>query len=301
MHRMYRAETESGAYAVKILNPEVMSRPDSMANYARAEAIEALLEANSFPAAYALTINGRKMQEISGHYLYIFPWLNAKTVLWHDIKETHCRAAGNLLGRLHKIALSAEKTQAPVLDMDIPGLIETAKLPCPDLHAALIENKALLETALLKYNAAAENLPACAAITNGDMDCKNVMWDENGPTMIDLECLDRGNPVSDLIILSLSWAGGDICQIAPAKLDAFLSAYSETCTLPDIPLEKFCTLGYSWLNWLNYNVKRAAGVVATDPDEIKLGLDESMRTILRINHIYNMKETLLPIFSKWSK
>ena len=37
-HRMFRVETEKGTYAVKLLNPEIMQRPDAQDNYRTAEA-----------------------------------------------------------------------------------------------------------------------------------------------------------------------------------------------------------------------------------------------------------------------
>ena len=44
MHRIYKVTTDSGVYAVKHLNAEIMKRPDVHANFARAEKIEGILE-----------------------------------------------------------------------------------------------------------------------------------------------------------------------------------------------------------------------------------------------------------------
>jgi len=40
MHKMYKIDTEQGAYALKLLNPFVMQRKTAMANYAKAEQID---------------------------------------------------------------------------------------------------------------------------------------------------------------------------------------------------------------------------------------------------------------------
>ena len=40
MHRMFRLDTESGSYALKLLNPEILKRPDARSNYRRAEKLE---------------------------------------------------------------------------------------------------------------------------------------------------------------------------------------------------------------------------------------------------------------------
>ncbi len=44
MHRMYKVITDSGIYAVKHLNAEIMKRPGVHENFARAEKIEGILE-----------------------------------------------------------------------------------------------------------------------------------------------------------------------------------------------------------------------------------------------------------------
>ena len=44
LHRMYKVNTESGSFAVKHLNPNIMKRPDSMGNFMRADAMEKMLE-----------------------------------------------------------------------------------------------------------------------------------------------------------------------------------------------------------------------------------------------------------------
>ena len=43
MHRMYKVMTDSGVYAVKHLNPEIMKRPDVHENYARAEYLKTVV------------------------------------------------------------------------------------------------------------------------------------------------------------------------------------------------------------------------------------------------------------------
>ena len=63
MHRMFKVRTSSGTYAVKALNPEVMSRPDALRNYAEAEKLERILEDNGLPIVAALSFDDKKMME----------------------------------------------------------------------------------------------------------------------------------------------------------------------------------------------------------------------------------------------
>lgn len=62
MHKMYCLETTTGKYAVKLLNPAIMKRPDVFRNYQKAERLERILQENNIPIVPAMEINGNKMQ-----------------------------------------------------------------------------------------------------------------------------------------------------------------------------------------------------------------------------------------------
>ncbi len=93
LHRMYRVTTERGAYAVKALNPEIMSRETARENYARAEAVEAILENEGLPIVPAIPVNGEKMQSLDGRYFYIFPWNTVNRIVYLRSMETEIKEA----------------------------------------------------------------------------------------------------------------------------------------------------------------------------------------------------------------
>lgn len=64
MHKVYRLETTKGSYAVKILNAEIMKRPDALKNFQRAEYLEKILQENEIPIIPALEFKGEKMHSI---------------------------------------------------------------------------------------------------------------------------------------------------------------------------------------------------------------------------------------------
>ena len=64
LHEMVSVFTDKGKYAVKFLNPFIMQRETAMENFRTAERFEAVLEKAGLPILPALTINGKKMQEI---------------------------------------------------------------------------------------------------------------------------------------------------------------------------------------------------------------------------------------------
>lgn len=297
MHRMYRLDTTGGRYAVKLLNPEVMSRPTAMDNYRRAEALEAVLEQNGLSIVPALVFGGRKMQCIDGRYCYVFPWVEHTALGWREIEPAHCAVMGDLLARMHSLPIPAGEgvpqfvpVQPEAMAIDWATLAHKAETACPEIVPALLEQLPVLEAAQTAYNRAVEALPPLCCICNADMDCKNVLWKNSQPLVIDLECLETGNPVNDLIQLSLSWAGGAVCRIDYGCLRTFLSAYRRRKELPALHWRSVAGLGFSWLDWLSYSLRRAFGETGGDSAERQTGVAQAVETLERIRYFASVQE-----------
>ena len=90
LHRMYHLTTDRGDYAVKLLNPEIMRRPDALDNYRTAEHHESMLAEAGLPILPALTIDGRKMQCVDGQHLYVFEYFDGHALPEDEITMAHC-------------------------------------------------------------------------------------------------------------------------------------------------------------------------------------------------------------------
>ena len=98
-----------------------------------------------------------------------------------------------------------EEPEISKIDFDAYALEADRK---NSIIAGLIEdNLLLLKEAQDKLNTARHMLPAMSAIDDPDMDPKNIMWNEDKAYVIDLECLERGNPIATCLDLALQWAG----------------------------------------------------------------------------------------------
>ena len=298
MHRMYRAETESGTYAVKRLNPAVMARPGVMDNYRRAEALEKILEERGIPIVPALSVNGSKMQELDGEYFYIFRWHNGSMTDWYGITAEQCHIAGSLQGRIHAAIPERSTSDEPELSSaDWNGYIKEATAKAPEVGELLKENCELLEYAQRELNRARAALPRTECITDEDMDPKNVMWDGSEPAVIDLECLDYGSPVSSALQLSLQWAGVTICELDLDKVKAFFDGYLEAYDSGFRDYAAVFGLAYTWLEWLEYNVQRALG--RCGEAEREMGISEVRNTLARIRYIRDIEDGIKERFRRW--
>lgn len=292
MHRMYKVRTDSGIYAVKRLNPEIMKRPTARENYAAAEALEARLEEARVPMVAALTLKGRKMQELDGEFFYIFRWQKGRITDANTVTAEQCRKAGELLGRIHAIDSRAAEPDAPELStIDFAGYARMAQKAGSPVAELLAKNTKLLTEAQQRLNEAREALPAIVSICDDDMDPKNVMWFRGKPFVIDLECLAYGNPVGAFVDLALQWAGMTNGVYRRENLEAFYEGYRSAYDNGFLAYDTLYGIAYTWVEWLAYNIRRALGLEGGE-DERQLGEWEVRNTIARIRALGEAEEEI---------
>lgn len=278
-HRMFALDTTQGRFAVKLLNPEIMQRPDALDNYRRAEGFEALLEAQGLPILPALTIGGRKLQCVDGQHLYAFDYYEGRVLSDAGITPAHCAAMSGVLAHIHASARRAlpDPPEAPA-PIDWPMLTE-ALLACPETLAEGAAMQAALPM-LARVTRAAEDaalrLPHQEALCHNDMDAKNVLWQGSDFRIIDLECLGFADPAQELLDLAVSWAGHTPDE---ARLKSFLRAYRAAGgDLPADPAAVYDSRR-NYLDWLAYNTRRA---LSADPQEARTGREQITQTLDKI-------------------
>lgn len=292
MHRMYRVKTDSGIYAVKHLNPEIMGREGVFDNYARAEKIECLLEKEEIPIVPAITVSGKKMQHIEGNYFYVFHWQDGHITDWNNISNEMCHTAGNILGRMHAIQPQNVSHKEPECsNMNWQEYVRKANDEKNEIASILTDNVPLLLYAEKELNMARAFLPDVLCISDEDMDPKNMMWDKGSPWVIDLECLDYGNPISHVLQLALQWSGITTCSMDLEKMTAFFDGYLAAYDNGFRAYRDVFGLAYTWVEWLEYNVQRALGACA-DEAERTLGITETKNTIDRIRYIRGVEDEI---------
>ena len=292
MHRMYRVNTAEKSYAVKHLNPEIMKRPATAANFARAEKLEGIIEDAGIPIVPALRFGGRKMQCIDGAFFYIFDWHEGSITDWNHILADQCRNAGSILGRIHALEPEEGVTEeAEESHIDWDRYVREAFRKDPEIGRLLSDHAALLHHAEEELNRARKLLPPVRCISDGDMDPKNVMWENGKPFVIDLECLDYGNPAAHALDLSLQWSGITTCNLDLSHLKAFFEGYLSMYDNGFRGYNDIFGIAYTWIEWLEYNVRRALGE-SSDEDEQLTGVTELKNTLHRIRYIHEMEQDI---------
>ena len=293
MHRMFKVRTELGTYAVKCLNQEIMKRPTARENYATAEALEARLEEAHIPIVAAMTIKRRKMQELDGELFYIFRWQKGRITDMDTVTAEQCRKAGELLGKIHAIDSKFTEPEAPELsEIDFAKYARMAREAGSPVAELLAENTKLLEAAQQRLNEARTTLPTIVSICDDDIDPKNVMWFRGKPFVIDLECLAYGNPVGAFVDLALQWAGMVNGTYRRENLEAFYEGYRSAYDNGFLAYDALYGIAYTWVEWLEYNIRRALGLEGSGEDERQLGEWEVRNTVARISALGDAEEEI---------
>lgn len=311
-HRMFRLTTHTGDYAVKLLNAEVMQRPDALDHFRTAEAFESLLEERGLPILPALTIGGRKLQQVDGQYLYVFNYFDGHALKDNEITPAHCRRMGAALAGIHRAELVPPATPdavgAPIGRPPPPpsanrpnadsspakgslwGELAQALLSSGDARA---EGDMLLAAApmLARVTAAMEDavrhLPPRETLCHNDMDAKNVLWQGDDFRIIDLECLGYADPRQELLDLAISWAGWPAEEV---RFKAFVQGYRDAGGVCDADAALLYDSRRNHIDWLEYNARRA---LFDDPEERRIGREQIVETIGKIGSDQQARKTIL--------
>ena len=299
LHRMVRLTTTHGDYAVKCLNPHVMSRPTAAANFAAAERLERQLEQTDLPLLPALTIGGQKMQMVDGRYYYVFDYYPGVALTDDAITPVHCRRIGWLLATLHGVHRRTDPHPREECTIDWDDCIRLAASH-PDLHALLTRHREMLVSLQQRANAALPHLPTDAAICHNDMDPKNVLWQGDDCRIIDLECLSYDSPYLELLETALCWAGYESGHTDPIRLAAFLDGYAANGGRLPTDWSALYDLNVGRLAWLEYNVRRALGIDC-DPRETAVGILEVHKTLTCLLGYHRHRDEILHILQAYGK
>lgn len=283
LHRMYMIETDLGKYAIKALNPQIMIRPTAMQNFINSELI-ANIAANNVPALPAKQFNGTSVQQIDNQYYLVFDWIEGKSLKSNEINKVHCVKMGEIVAGIHMTDFS---------ELGIPNnCLISAKLTDWSQYLQQGQNNKSVWFNLLrenidqlyKWNTQANNamelLLAEMVISHGDLDSKNVMWNQDSPVIIDWEASGYINSMQNLTETAIYWSENEVGDIDKGRFLAFISGYKN----------KGGTLNADWkvvldngflgkLGWLEYSLKRSLWIECTDEKEQQMGTEQVTGTI----------------------
>lgn len=293
MHQMFKVKQASHTFAIKLLNPKIMKRPDALQNFRAAEQLECIIEKTNLPVITALSFDGSKMQQVGNQYYYVYNWFEGKSLQKDEITIKHCQTIAKILARFHNIDKRKIKHNKEEILIDWTLYLAMAKEKNMIIYQELQKLMPLLYQLQVKGNKAIKALPAISVIGHNDMDSKNVLWNTKNCGIIDLECLGYTNPYLELFELALSWSGAESYDININLFKSFIHAYFKDCELPVIDWKVIYDSNYSRLEWLEYNLKRALFIDCNNLEESNLGFDQGLKTLKYLEYYNTIQSQIL--------
>ncbi len=267
-HSVWRLETDSGTYAVKLLR-NIWGTADFLPRLERAARFEYDVWRTGVPMPRPVLHQrtGRAVQPLSRDtWVRVHDWVDATPVRDGTVPLEVAAQVGSAMAAIHRAGTSAADPQSALPWHDSGALwIELADR-FPPLQEAL-PAVAAAETFLRRAGKPA-GLPV---MTHGDIDQKNLLVTGEGAVVIvDWDVCATMPAESELIRAALDLAGWQYGPVDERVLRAALESY-RTAGGPAGPL-RVEHLGWALLlhlDWLAFNVARALGNCGTE--QVDLG------------------------------
>lgn len=283
MHDMYRMETDSGTYAIKLLNPQIMNRPEALQNFSDSEKI-ANLAATRIPALAAHIQDGETIQTLEGQSYLVFDWVGGTSLSPDEIQPFHCRQIGDILATLHGLedatALVSHEAvgeeQATDWDFYLHEGIEQGAEWVEHLRKTVDDLYSWQRQAIQASSAFASN----RVISHRDMDPKNVLWHDDCPLVIDWESAGSIHPMQDLMETALYWSRDEAGIVHQTKFVSCIHAYEQKRERSEVDWQRVLWYGYlGKLKWLEYNLKRSLQIESASSEDQTKGTRQVVPTI----------------------
>lgn len=289
-HRMWRLETQRGCFAIKQLSDDLdMKDAATVAQINATEATAREFSRHGVPALHSLHVDRQHLHLLDGAGYLVYPWTYATACHRNGIEEHHAVTIARTLARMHRSDIDVPELQeVPAFPVTAERVIDLVRLARQRnvRYCYILEDRLddLLRIVAL-HAPALERLAENQVISHGDLDHKNVLWDEAGePLLIDWESARRLNPTYELLLEALDW-GGITANFDARPFETILRAYVDAGGLiveGMIPAASDAIQG-AWVNWLLYNVGRAVGLKDTHQRAIGSSqVDLVLSTLLRM-------------------
>ena len=291
MHAMYRVKTAQGEYAMKILNADIMKRPAAYQNMVNSEIVSNALK-GVVPLVAARAFDGKHVIEFKGAFWMVFDWVDGQSIYPPNLTAQHCARVGDLLGRIHAADIRVD-TMARDAGIHQPfawcELLNAAQQESPKCFALLQKNWDAITTWDDQLAASWPLVQRHQVISHRDLDPKNILWKEDQPFIIDWEAAGYVHPAQELAEALNYWIAEPDGHYSREKFDVMRSAYAVHMDLSGTDWDAVLSASYAgMLGWLEYNVKRAAGLEGSAETDRAEGMMQVQQTLQQL-HSYQQQ------------
>ncbi len=289
-HAMWRLQTQHGCFAIKQLGSDMDMRDAATVAQLNATELTACeFSRHGIPSLYSLHLDRQHLQLLDDSGYLVYPWTNARACHRNGVQKHHAAIVAATLAHMHRSEIEVpELRDVPAFPVTAERVIELVGLARQRnvRYCDILEQRLEDILRIVAHHAPAlERLATHQVISHGDLDHKNVLWDDAGePLLIDWESARRLNPTYELLLEALDW-GGITANFDARPFTTILQAYVDAGGVIDEDLIPAATdaIQGAWVSWLLYNVGRAIGF--KDTHQRALGssqVDLVVSTLLRM-------------------
>ena len=290
---MWRLDTNHGFFALKQLSEDLdPNTSNPLTHFETSEAVARKFASIGIPAISAMLHNGQVLQSIGGKNYLVYPWVNAKALHRDQIGPAHVKKIAEIFAAMHLADICVPGLQEQVFEVHqedkLTALVEFARSRNSSRTAELSEHLPMFLQQVERQQQAVDFLSTHRVVSHGDMDHKNVLWDNpNRPLIIDWESARKLNPTHEITLEALDWSGITL-DFNEAIFDGFVAAYLKAGgigSFDEVEAALHCVIG-DWVNWLMYNVGRSIDI--EDLEQRRLGVeqvDHALATLLRLERV----------------
>lgn len=295
LHFVYKIKTHKCEYVIKILNPKIMERETALNNFEKANSLEKLLKQNQINAVYYNIFDSVVLGD-NKYYFYVYDCFNGESIFDEKMTKNHCEKIGETLAKIHNIKIFNTPCDLPAFKYNWDYYINELKNKDKQIYLKLKRCKNVLNFLCENYNQNLQYLPQIQTICHNDLDPKNVLWNNDGFALIDLECLAYFNPYLELIEVFLQWSGINSLKLNKQCFMAVKMAYLKHTKLNlDFDWEVIYHCNINMINWLEYNIKKYLENQFTNNKEFVKTKQEISKTIDKIKFYYKNKNKILKL------
>jgi len=290
---MWRLESRRGIYAVKELSADAdLSNEATVRHYETSEAIADAFAKRGILAIVALKSADRFLNIVGESAYLVYPWCNAVAQDRRRVSERRGLNVARLLARMHGLKIDLGGAAEIEFELFPRGNVEDL------LHRAgacrVLGNRSLSDyqrdfrELIESHDEALPVLKQKLLIGHGDLDQKNVLWDDrDDPVIIDWESAGKLNPSYEIMLAALDWSG-ITSEFNPDLFGKMIAAYQEAGGALQVDALQ-ASVDYitgEWVIWLLYVV--ALSLDETDPRQKEVEaeqIDFILPTVLRLKKL----------------
>lgn len=184
------------------------------------------LKNHDIPVVTPIATHGQTLHHYQGFRFALFPREGGRALELDNYEQLEW--IGRFIGRLHAVGASKSFQHRPTLSVNYYGYEPLAYLLKHQFIPTDLEStyRNTVETLLAKITACFERYSATKMIRlHGDCHAGNVLWNDQGPHIVDLDDCLMGPAVQDIWML----ISGDTPAEKNIQLDCILEGYQEFC------------------------------------------------------------------------